>query len=257
MGAAVEVFGLRRGTARSSPTPTPRATSLSADCCPATYDLRVSAPSFLPTLREDVALAAGASKVLNITLNTLFEAVACCRRGSVATTKTTVGSGRCALRPTVPSCASTTTPPWWSRRRRQKEPLTGDVAFMAGGSSEGYGSAVRHGHGLQCRAIHLLSTGTLGIARQLWATAAELPTACCAPPTASGLRTTVGTSRWRLLSGASRPADMVSHGGAAGTSACPIPTAFPSAICWTFNVGGEAQAIQFLGRDNAFRPTAR
>src|SRR5271167_3564527 len=28
------------------------------------YDLRVSAPSFLPALREDVALAAGASKVL-------------------------------------------------------------------------------------------------------------------------------------------------------------------------------------------------
>ena len=39
------------------------------------YDLRVSAPSFLPALREDVALAAGASKVLNITLNTLFEAI--------------------------------------------------------------------------------------------------------------------------------------------------------------------------------------
>src|SRR5271165_6827778 len=35
------------------------------------YNLRVSAPSFLPALREDVALAAGASKVLNITLNTL------------------------------------------------------------------------------------------------------------------------------------------------------------------------------------------
>src|SRR6516162_9981203 len=42
---------------------------------PGSYDLRVSAPSFLPALREDVALAAGASKVLNITLNTLFEAV--------------------------------------------------------------------------------------------------------------------------------------------------------------------------------------
>ena len=42
---------------------------------PGSYDVRVSAPSFLPALREDVALAAGASKVLNITLNTLFEAV--------------------------------------------------------------------------------------------------------------------------------------------------------------------------------------
>ena len=46
-----------------------------AGLLPGSYDLHVSAPSFLPTLREDVALAAGASKVLNITLNTLFEAV--------------------------------------------------------------------------------------------------------------------------------------------------------------------------------------
>ena len=42
---------------------------------PGSYDVHVSAPSFLPTLREDVVLAAGATKVLNITLNTLFEAV--------------------------------------------------------------------------------------------------------------------------------------------------------------------------------------
>src|ERR1700684_3759179 len=42
---------------------------------PGNYDVHVSAPSFLPTLREDVVLAAGATKVLNITLNTLLEAV--------------------------------------------------------------------------------------------------------------------------------------------------------------------------------------
>src|SRR5579863_1006292 len=42
---------------------------------PGNYDVHVTAPSFLPTLREDVVLAAGASKVLNITLSTFFEAV--------------------------------------------------------------------------------------------------------------------------------------------------------------------------------------
>ena len=41
---------------------------------PGNYDLRVTAPSFLPTVSEDIALAAGATKVVNITLNTLFEA---------------------------------------------------------------------------------------------------------------------------------------------------------------------------------------
>ena len=54
----------------------PKDTSLLTGLIPGNYDVHVSAPSFLPTLREDVVLAAGASKVLNITLNTLFEAVA-------------------------------------------------------------------------------------------------------------------------------------------------------------------------------------
>ena len=73
MGATVELLGAA-GQTRSS-TPTPRVSSPLSGLLPGSYDLRVSAPSFLPALREDVALAAGASKVLNITLNTLFEAV--------------------------------------------------------------------------------------------------------------------------------------------------------------------------------------
>jgi hypothetical protein len=35
---------------------------------PGNYDLRVTAPSFLPTVREDIALAAGGIKVVNVTL---------------------------------------------------------------------------------------------------------------------------------------------------------------------------------------------
>ena len=40
-----------------------------------TYQVKVSAPSFLPSLRENVLLRAGASLVVNVTLNTLFEAI--------------------------------------------------------------------------------------------------------------------------------------------------------------------------------------
>ena len=56
---------------------------------PGNYDIKVSAPSFLPTVREDVALASGAAKVVNVTLNTLFEARS-------PTKMTTIGSGRSA-----------------------------------------------------------------------------------------------------------------------------------------------------------------
>ncbi len=41
---------------------------------PGNYNLRVSAPSFLPTVREDIILAAGVTKIVNITLNTIFDA---------------------------------------------------------------------------------------------------------------------------------------------------------------------------------------
>jgi Carboxypeptidase regulatory-like domain len=42
---------------------------------PGTYTIKVTAPSFLPSMREKVGLQSGASVVVNITLNTLFEAL--------------------------------------------------------------------------------------------------------------------------------------------------------------------------------------
>ena len=42
---------------------------------PGTYNLKVSAPSFLPALREKVGLRPGAKLMVNVTLTTLFEAI--------------------------------------------------------------------------------------------------------------------------------------------------------------------------------------
>lgn len=42
---------------------------------PGTYTVRVSAPSFLPTVREKIGIQSGAHLVVNITLNTLFQAL--------------------------------------------------------------------------------------------------------------------------------------------------------------------------------------
>jgi hypothetical protein len=42
---------------------------------PGTYSIKVSAPSFLPSIREHVGLISGANLVINVTLNTLFEAI--------------------------------------------------------------------------------------------------------------------------------------------------------------------------------------
>ncbi len=42
---------------------------------PGTYSVKVSAPSFLPTLREKIGVRAGAKMMVNVTLTTLFEAI--------------------------------------------------------------------------------------------------------------------------------------------------------------------------------------
>jgi hypothetical protein len=42
---------------------------------PGVYTIKVSAPSFLPTIREQVRLQSGANLLINITLSTLFEAI--------------------------------------------------------------------------------------------------------------------------------------------------------------------------------------
>ena len=46
-----------------------------ATLLPGTYSLKVSAPSFLPTLREKIGVRAGAKLMVNVTLTTLFEAI--------------------------------------------------------------------------------------------------------------------------------------------------------------------------------------
>src|SRR5215471_17887990 len=73
MGAAVEVLG---SAFHSFKIFTDENGFYSAtDVIPGTYSLKVSAPSFLPALRERIALRAVASVVVNVTLNTLFEAI--------------------------------------------------------------------------------------------------------------------------------------------------------------------------------------
>ena len=73
MGALVEVVG---SAARSLKVFTDEHGYYAASGLQAgSYEVKVSAPSFLPALREHVGLRAGAAAVVNLTLNTLFDNV--------------------------------------------------------------------------------------------------------------------------------------------------------------------------------------
>ena len=71
MGAAVEILGL---AARKVFTNDHGFYSIAA-LVPGSYNIKVSAPSFLPTLRERVNVRSGAKLMVNVTLTNLFEAI--------------------------------------------------------------------------------------------------------------------------------------------------------------------------------------
>ena len=107
---------------------------------PGTYALKVSAPSFLPTLRERIAVRAGASLSLDVTLNTLFEAM---QLGPLRGTgedddwKWTLRSQ--ANRPIL-RVLNTPTPIQVTGEKSRGHELKATLSFLAGSSSEGYGS---------------------------------------------------------------------------------------------------------------------
>jgi hypothetical protein len=73
-GAVVEV--LAAPAARSESAVTNNKGSFTVQgLLPGLYTVKVTAPNFLPTIREQVRLQPGANLLLNITLNTLFEAI--------------------------------------------------------------------------------------------------------------------------------------------------------------------------------------
>jgi len=74
MGAVVELLANSAARTQTVMTDTKGAFSV-AGLLPGFYTIKVTAPSFLPTIREGVHLQSGANLLLSFTLNTLFEAI--------------------------------------------------------------------------------------------------------------------------------------------------------------------------------------
>src|ERR1700743_3343295 len=74
MGAVVEVFvsAIKTGTTVFTDS---RGYYQASNLAAGTYQVKVSTASFLPSLREDVVLRAGAHLIINLTVNTLADAL--------------------------------------------------------------------------------------------------------------------------------------------------------------------------------------
>jgi hypothetical protein len=107
---------------------------------PGSYNLKVSAPAFLPTLREKISVRAGASVLLNLTLSTLFDSVQFSpRRGT-----TDDGDWDWVLRSTanrpILRILPDGSPAVVAKSSETSPDIRGTLSFLAGASSQGFGS---------------------------------------------------------------------------------------------------------------------
>ena len=225
-----------------------------AGLLPGSYGVHVSAPSFVPTLREDVVLAAGASKALNVTLNTLFEAVR--MLPPLKHTDTDDDSWKWTLRSTAnrPVLRFDDDTAIVVESQREGQPLKGTLALMAGAASEGYGSASDLGTAFDVEQS-IFHTGTLGFAGDLgYATGTPdgVIRASYSHDNQYGFRQSVSLIVRRFAA-----PDAAPRGGALDAVAMSYANGFSLGDFLDFQIGGEGQAIEFLGREaNAFRPSA-
>jgi len=251
MGATVELLG-ETGQHQTAYTDTKGFFRL-AGLPAGSYNLRVSAPSFLPALREDIALASGAAKVLNITLNTLFEAIR--MMPELKRSGDDDDSWKWTLRSTAnrPILRFDDGNAVVLETAAQDRSLKGTMAFMAGATNEGYGSASDLGTAFAVERS-LFHTATLGLDGNLGygtGTPDGVLRVSYRRNSQDGWTPTVALLVRRFAT-----PDAVPRRGALQAAALSYSDGFSIGGLFDFQFGGDAEAIQFLGEEsNAFRPT--
>ena len=214
---------------------------------PGLYSLRVTAPSFLPALREKVGIRPGASLNVNVTLNTLLGVMQLGPTRAVPDDddwKWTLRS--VANRPILRVFDDPTA------AEQQDHELTGSLSFFGGSVAGGYGTGSDMSTSFTLeRSIfddgHLNFAGNVGYGD--------------GTPSAAVLR--AGYSR--LLVNGSEPSvaltvrrfaasDPNLHNAALGAFALSAEDNFAVSDVLEFRFGSELQTIQFLGRVTAVRP---
>jgi len=219
---------------------------------PGLYSLRVSAPSFLPALRERIGLRAGSALTVNVTLNTLFEAMQLGPLRNVADDddwKWTLRS--MANRPILRVLDDGSTATAKSTAEGGDRDLKASLSFLAGSPSEGYSGVSDMSTGFSLE-HQVFADDTLSLAGNVGygdgAGAAILRTAY-KHKSADGSEPAVALTVRRLaapLGGLHTP----------GLQAIGLTTTdqFTVGNVLELKFGSELQTVQFMGRFTAFRP---
>jgi hypothetical protein len=252
MGAAVEIYGTATGQHQLAYTDETGHFSLSG-LLPGSYDLKASATSFLPTMREDIALTAGATKVLNITLNTLFEAVKMLPPAKRSGNED--DSWKWTLRSTAnrPILRFDDGVPVVVESAQSERAFSGGLAFVAGGNSAGYASGSDLGTAFNLE--HSISSdSTLGFNGTLGGYGGGIPDGILQVSyRRQGEDADVGPQMALSIRRFAAPQNGIRLGSLQAL-AFSYSNGFSIGELLDFRIGSEVQAIQFMGRVNAVRP---
>ena len=247
MGAMVEILG---SAAHSLKVFTDgKGFYTAAGLLPGSYQIKVSAPSFLPSLRERVGVRAGSSLTINVTLNTLFEAFQFAPTHGVAEQddwKWTLRSvaNRPILRalPNGPSVVV-------SKNQGDDGLLKAKLSFVAGSDSGGYGrSDVSTGFSLE---HSVFSSGTVALKGKVGYAGGTTPTSVVR---ASYTHEVPGGSHPEIAFTMRRFASPDENMPGLQALALSVSDGITVGDFLELNFGSELQTIQFLGRQNAFKP---
>lgn len=248
MGAAVDVVGNALRTFRAFTDD--RGFFSVEGLLPGAYSIKVSAPAFLPTLRERVSVKAGAGILLNLTLTTLFDAVQFSPRNG----NTDDNDWDWVLRSTANRPVLRILPdgsPVVVAARSNGPELKGTLSFLAGSSSQGFGSLSDMSTGFNVEKS-FFAADTLRLGGDV-GYGPGLPNAVLRTSykhqMSNGSTPEIALTMRRL----STP-DLGFHNEALQALALSTSDSVALGDVLELKFGSELQTIQFLGKVTAFRP---
>jgi len=248
MGAAVEVLG--SAVNRLKVFTDERGFYSAGDLKPGVYSIKVSAASFLPALREKVDLRASASAVVNVTLNTLFEAI---QWGPVRAPSENNDDWKWVLRTSANRPILRALPDGSEvvASEGSDHDLKGTLSFMGGAGGDGFGSASDMSTGFSVEKS-VFSSGTLAVDGNVgYGSGSPIAVlrATYEHRMPNGSSPKIGFTARRL------PAPMIKgQGEALQALALTAADDFVLGDTLELHFGSELQTIQFLGRVAAARP---
>ena len=245
MGAVVDILG---AAMRAHIFTDDNGFYYAAGLIPGVYNVKVSAPLFMPSLREQIALHSGASMIVNVTLNTLFEAIQMVPRRGANEDDDWKWTLRSPINRPILRVLDDGTSVLADKGGKD---LKARLSFVAGSPSQGYGGASDMSTGFSVERS-IFSGGNVALQGNVgYGTANGFPNAV--------LRTSYSH---RMGNGSMPQVAFTVRRLAAPDITLPALQAmaltttdqFTVADVLEFKFGSELQTIQFMGRVNAVKP---